>query len=142
MMPFHVFVSTGGKVADDTLGEALEVLRRSLSRENKGRLWSNLTKEKAHLLHRAFPDERLQQGIVSAQNQAIALARKHFTVRLGPEVDEEIIRVKEMIRLALNEEKSPNEEIDSLNAYARALPDWSVRVDAIGFLSVNRALKS
>jgi len=139
--PFHVFVSTGGKVADDTLGEALEVLRRSLNRENKGRLWSNLTKEKAQMLHRAFPGGTLQQGIISAQNQATEVARKHFTVRLGPEVDEEITRVKEMIRLALNNDKSPNEEIDLLNTYVRALPEWTVRIDAIGFLSVNGAIK-
>jgi len=56
-------------------------------------------------------------------------------------VDEEITRVKEMIRLALNNDKSPNEEIDLLNTYVRALPEWTVRVDAIGFLSVNGALK-
>ncbi|MGE5610089.1 MAG: SNF2-related protein [Bacillota bacterium] len=140
--PIHVFVAADGTIADDAASEAILQLRRSLTRDNKGRTWWNLTKEKAQLLHRAFPAGKFHQTVRESQQRACEVARQSFGQRLARDLDDEDRRINEMIRLARLEGPSSDAEVQAMEGYRKAIRDWLVCVDAIGFLSVNGGLKT
>jgi ATP-dependent helicase HepA len=131
--PVHVFVDGKGQVAPN--GERLLALRAGLTGGGKDRSWWNLTKEKAPRAAAAFPNRDWREVVFQASVAAAAEARRVFEERVGPAVKAELARMKEALRAARDKP-----EIVALEEASQALRDWTVRVDAGGFLSVNGKL--
>jgi ATP-dependent helicase HepA len=131
--PVHVFVDGKGQIAPHR--ERLLALRTGLTGAGKDRSWWNLTKEKAPRAAAAFPNRDWREVVFQASVAAAAEARRVFEERVGPAVKAELARMAE----ALGAARDKSETV-ALEEASQALRDWTVRVDAGGFLSVNGKL--
>jgi ATP-dependent helicase HepA len=131
--PLHLFVDGDAKVLPEP-GRLLE-LRKGLSSAGKDRTWWNLTKEKAPRASAAFPGRAWRTVAFSAAAAASAEARRRFEERIAHDVTNELSRLSDEAGTTRDAA-----EARALQSVARAVQNWTVRVDAAGFLSVNGRL--
>jgi ATP-dependent helicase HepA len=139
----YCFVDEENEVTERERSEDfLRLRRKKFNKENKGRIWKNLTKEKAALLDGYYSDwkDRLRKTERTAQ----AHIQKRYSQILEPEIKEELNSLDEQIgKLETAKPDGWKEQIHTLKKLKKALdgtaaaPAWELELDTVGFLSIN-----
>ena len=111
-------------------------LRRSFDRQNKGRVWKNITKEKATFLSSKYSN---WEAILRTVEK---IARGHvferYTQILAPKIEAQTINIDEQIRKLQNAKPDDwEDQVQALDQLKIALTTWELELDIVGFLSVN-----
>lgn len=135
--PIHIFLDLGGQESD---GSALHPLRQSLTRQNKGRAWVNLWKDREIGLDALLPRSIWTATVPELAAKANELATERFRQRLSS-VEEIKARWQTAAR-KFREQATPVSlaEAATLEALITAVTDWRVIEEAAGFLAVNHNL--
>jgi len=137
--PIHLFYKYDGAYEEDA--QWLLELRHSLRRDNKGSTWQNLTKERAQLLQLTVGDRDWQQLVIELQEDAKIKAHELFQRRLERELEPGKKRLAELMRQERQQNIfSDNGETIALTLLLKAISDWRVELDSLGFLAVNENL--
>ena len=131
--PLHIFCGVDERIAD---GQHWLKLRRSLLPEFKDLTWSNITKERARRLQDRFGGLGWTTLVQSLKRSAEFQARQEFSERLSGVITAEERRLDVLIK-QLGHMEASGEEINVLRSWQQSLMSWSVRLDAVGFLSIN-----
>jgi ATP-dependent helicase HepA len=131
--PLHIFCGVDEQFAD---GLQWLKLRRSILPEHKDLSWSNITKEKARRLQDTFGGVGWTTLVQSLKRSAELRARQEFSERLSGVITAEEQRL-EILIAQLSHMEASVEEIEVLRSWQQSLMSWSVRLDAVGFLSIN-----
>jgi ATP-dependent helicase HepA len=141
--PVAVFVDLEGNQGQD--GEAIVRLRRRLEYTQRGQTWWDLA-DAAEALAAALGAETWPDAAARLIEQARAEARRRFSEALATPLAEEQARVAaavETIRGTAHLDQSDAQaQADALEAYAAALPNWDVYLDAVGLVSINGKLRA
>jgi hypothetical protein len=134
--PIHVFVRDDGRIEEDH--EWLFKARTNLTSQAKDRTWWNLTKDKAEGLRSAFGSKGWEGAVHEANSAAAARGHSVFARRVQPIVEAELARLAEIAR-QLRRSDAPDavDEEKDVNRLSAAVRDWTVVLDAGGFLSIN-----
>lgn len=128
------FVAEDHSIAREA--EALEALRRSLTKENEGHTWRNLAEEGAGQLARFYAD---WMGLVrKCHDVAQNWIRIRFQETLAPILTAECARIAEQQRYVEHQKADGWEaEVDGLKMLARSILEWELELETVGFISVN-----
>ncbi len=132
--PKHVFCRYDGRLEDDA--EMLLHMRQSLDKEDKGRIWWNLTKNKALVLQEVFTSPSWDQLVYQLSESATDEATRRFASEVNAVVVTASKRLSEQMRQLTNANGEAH-EVEQLQCLQRSLQDWRVQLDSIGFLSIN-----
>lgn len=132
--PKHVFCLYDGRLEDDS--EMLLHMRQSLDKEDKGRIWWNLTKNKALVLQEVFISPSWDQLVHQLSESATDEATRRFASEVNSVVATASKRLSEQMRQLTNANGEAH-EVEQLQCLQRSLRDWRVQLDSIGFLSIN-----
>jgi hypothetical protein len=130
----HCFVHENGKVKEPP-GDLLR-LRRSFDKQNKGKIWKNLTKGKADLLsdHYSNWDELLR----TIEKTARKHVHQRYNQILTPKIEEQLKCIDEQIRkLQFAKPDGCEDQAQDLCRLKEVLTDWDLELDIAGFLSIN-----
>lgn len=118
--------------------EVLTKIRSSLTRDGKDRTWWNLTKDRAERLAKFYAEGGWANVVSKTERAARKIARKLFEQLLADALHAEHARLDEQERqlraLKLN---SWEDEVVAQNQLRRAIDEWDMELDSVGFLSVN-----
>ena len=131
--PLHIFCGVDERIAD---GRQWLKLRRSIVPEHKDLTWSNITKEKARRLQDTFGGVGWTNLVQLLKRSAELRARQELSERLSGVISAEEQRIEVLIEQLSGTEASP-EEIEVLRSWQQSLMSWNVRLDSVGFLSIN-----
>lgn len=132
--PTHVFCRYDGRIEkdDDMFLHILE----SLDKAGKGRIWWNLTKQKALILQNVFISPSWDQLVCQLSKLATAEATRRFASEVNSVVAAASRCCSEQMRQLTNANGAAN-EMEQLQSLQRSLRDWQVQLDSVGFLSIN-----
>jgi len=135
--PVHVFLGLDGA---ETESSSLLSVRQSLTRQNNGRTWVNLWKERAAALDEILPESTWLTVVVSLEEKAKEIARSQFGARLALLEDRKAtwLRVAKKFREAGT--KISLEEAANLEMLHQSIADWEVYEESAGFLAINQEL--
>ena len=130
----HCFVDENNNIAE--MHNDLLTFRQSFNKINKGRTWSNLTKQKVNCLSSYYPnwEERLR----TAEKTANRYIRDQYSKILEVKVNAKIASINEEIRILQNARPGNWEnQVESLSRLKDTLTSWEIELDTVGFLSIN-----
>jgi ATP-dependent helicase HepA len=137
----RVFIADDGTVPVAETGAALLSLRRKLDRHDCGRTWFDLSDDDESRLEQQY--EGWIDLVQTAEKAAQVIAVKQAKESLAPLIAAETTRIGEQIRQAKRLKLSGwKEEIEGLDLFMRAVGDWKLELDSVGFLSVNGGIAS
>ena len=115
---------------------ALETVRQSMTKENEGHSWRNLSGESAGQLVHFYSDWGTR--VRTCQDIARDLIQRRFQDILGPILVSECDRIAQQ-RGQVERMKADGweRETEGLDLLARAILEWELELESVGFLSVN-----
>jgi hypothetical protein len=134
-----VFVGVDGKLADAVTFAVLRDLRNGLKGNAEGQQWWPLSSMHGHVLDQMVPGG-WRQGVAALYAVALAQGRQEIGKRLEDSISAELRRISDARRLAQRDASQIDDaadEVAALDALERAVTNWRVELDAVGFLSVN-----
>jgi len=130
----YCFISDDKKLVGNSSG--ILKLRKSFGKYNKGKLWQNLTKQKAFLIGESYSN--WEELLRSAEKKAKEYALKQYSERLTYKLDYQFKTISEQIRnLKSAKVEDWESEISDLNKLTKILSEWTVELNTVGFLSIN-----
>lgn len=137
--PIHVFIRVDGGVEEQT--QRLRMLRQSLVRQNKGRVWMNLWREHDHALDAVFAAHEWPQRVQEFSGIAEQRARVLLSDRLHSALGEPRSRWESLSRTARAKgSHAAIQEAETLDALLTAVDQWEVYQEGAGFLAVSQNL--
>jgi len=135
--PIHIFLDLDGQESD---AAAFSAIRQSLTKQNKGKAWVNLWKDREVGLDAVLPGRTWTAIVPELAAQAAGIAAERFRQRLSP-VEDVTTRWHAAAR-RFRDQATPVSlgEAATLDALIAAVTDWRVHEEAAGFLAVNHSL--
>jgi ATP-dependent helicase HepA len=130
--PLSIFVSADGSSSD---GAAIAAIRSALAPDDKERTWRNLTKQKANALPSMIPGSDWRAAVERAHGVAAAEATRQFAERLQQPIADEQRRLTQLSEFLMGQPDAEG-EVAVLREWIAALQNWTVALDACGFLSM------
>jgi ATP-dependent helicase HepA len=139
MSPVHVFVQVDGTIEEDS--QKLRVIRQSLTRETKDRVWVNLWKERKSVLDAILPGPEWMEKVHEFNSLAEASARKLLSERFQQIVSESRKRWETLAQQS-REKATPNslQEAQTLELIMLSTDRWTIYQEGAGFLAINQNL--
>lgn len=135
----HIFVRVNGCVEEDT--QRLRVLRQSLVRQNKDRVWRNLWRDRESALDAVFAAHEWPQRVQEFGAIAEGRARALLGDRLQSVLGESRRRWESLSRQAREKgSRAALQEAETLDSLLTAVDRWEVYQEGAGFLAVNQNL--
>jgi ATP-dependent helicase HepA len=137
----HCFIAEDLSPASDT--GPLLTLRRSLRPQDHNSTWWNFTlnNQRITLLQDRYTAAAWPVLLSKAEHKARELARTRLAEALEPLFTAERARIAEQVRQSEAAKADDwQEEVAGLNHLLRALDEWDLELDIVGFLSVNGGL--
>ncbi len=132
--PTHVFCRYDGRIEEDA--EMLLHIRQSLDKADKGRIWWNLTKNKALVLQEVFLSPSWDQLVYQLSDSATGEGTRRFASEVNSVVATASKRLGEQLR-QLSNANGETGEVEQLECLQKSLQNWRVQLDSVGFLSIN-----
>jgi len=139
LRPTSIFVGSDGTFYEDT--DDLLRVRRSLKKETHGIKWWNLVDDRAQVLADSFGDRDWQNTVFKLFRLAKGKASGMMEERLSETVPAHLEQIREMIRQAesLGEFSDPS-EVRPYYDLIKAVEEWEVTLDSVGFMAINTEL--
>jgi ATP-dependent helicase HepA len=140
-----IYCRCDGTIESPETTRLLSATRRALRKEDKDRLWWNLTKENAAALPAAVPNGQWETAVLGLITPAKEAARKLLSARIQSDLDAEQARLVESARIvlqAVDTDAEARRQAVDLGRLGEAIRNWQVTLDSIGFLSINGALRT
>ena len=134
----HFFIGEDCNLAIDD--SALLTLRKALPKNEHNQSWFNLTLKngKVQLLEDYYANPGWKILIAQAEKRARNQAKEHFTTALSAVMESEFSRIDEQIRQAtVSRTDGWEEEIEGFETLRHSLGGWDLKLDTVGFLSIN-----
>lgn len=132
----HIWV--GDDLTPAPQPEVLLRIRKALQKQDKDRLWWNLTKEKAVEIERHYAEQGWETLVEAAAEFARNAARERFSAILMEVLQVEFARLDEQERqLRSLQPAGWNDELAGIHQLREGINRWEVELDSVGFLSVN-----
>jgi hypothetical protein len=133
----HVFLTVNGDEGDS---DVLRTVRQTLTRQNKGRIWINLWKDRVAAIDQIVPESTWITVIPALEEKARRIAQERFRSRVAG-LDDLIERwLNQARRLRERGTHVSIEEAISLETLSTSVRDWQVHEEGAGFLAVNHEL--
>lgn len=132
--PIHVFCDIRGDF--HPAPQKLLEIRRSATLEKKDKTWRNFTGADARKLAGLFVKTSWEEMVADQSKLASEFARNECVSRVDSAVEAESRLLSRRIAAVGKSAHNP-ELIEELEQLQRSISDWEMRLDSIGFLSVN-----